>query len=126
MLHLYRANYDDALRDFNAALAIDPGDTTVMVNRGLAHLHGGNAADALVDFQEAVSLDASDAAAHYGAGQAAATLGNREESLRHLALALELDSAYAREAAADPKLQALQGDDEFMRLLRESGTRAER
>ncbi|MEX0781734.1 MAG: tetratricopeptide repeat protein [Dehalococcoidia bacterium] len=126
MLHLYRASYPEALQDFNAALAIDPADTTVMVNRGLAHLHGGDAAAALVDFREATSLDNNDAAAHYGAGQAAATLGNRDESLRHVSRALEIDPAYAREAAADPKLQALQGDDEFMRLLRESGTRAER
>ena len=126
MLHLYRASYYDALVDFNAALAIDPRDTTVMVNRGLAHLHGGDAAAALVDFQEAATLDNGDAAAHYGAGQAAATLNNRDEALRHLSRAVELDGSYAREAAADPKLQSLQGDDGFMRLLRESGTRAER
>jgi tetratricopeptide (TPR) repeat protein len=126
MLHLYRAAYTEALQDFNAALAIDPTDTTVMVNRGLAHLHGGDAAAALVDFREAASLDSNDAAAHYGAGQAAATLDNREEALRHVSRALEIDPAYAREAAADPKLQSLQGDEEFMRLLRESGTRAER
>jgi tetratricopeptide (TPR) repeat protein len=126
MLHLYRAAYGEALQDFNAALAIDPTDTTVMVNRGLAHLHGGDAAAALVDFQEAASLDVNDAAAHYGASQAAATLGNRDESLRHVSRALEIDPAYAREAAADPKLQPLQGDENFLQLLRESGTRAER
>jgi tetratricopeptide (TPR) repeat protein len=126
MLHLYRATYAEALQDFNAALAIDPADTTVMVNRGLAHLHGGDAAAALVDFREASSLDSNDAAAHYGAGQAAATLGNRDEALRHIARALEIDPIYAREAAADPRLQPLQGDEAFMRLLRESGTRAER
>lgn len=126
MLHLYRASYPDALQDFNAALAMDPRDTTVMVNRGLAHLHGGDAAAALVDFQEAASLDGKDAAAHYGAGQAAATLANRDEALRHLSHAIELDASYAREAAADPKLQVLQGDDDFMRLLRASGSRAER
>ncbi len=126
MLHLYRASYDEALRDFDEALSIDPADTTVMVNRGLAHLHGGDAAAALVDFQSATALDQGDAAAHYGAAQAAASLENRAESLRHLSRAFEIDPGYAREAAADPKLQPLQGDDEFMRLLRESGSRAER
>ncbi|HEX6030822.1 MAG TPA: tetratricopeptide repeat protein [Tepidiformaceae bacterium] len=126
MLHLYRANYAEALQDFNAALSLDPTDTTVMVNRGLAHLHGGEAGAALVDFQEAASLDTKDAAAHYGAGQAAAVLENRDESLRHLGRALELDPGYAREAASDPKLASLQGDSDFLRLLRESGSRAER
>lgn len=126
MLHLYHASYGDALSDFNAALSIDPSDTTVMVNRGLAQLHGGDPAAALVDFQSAAALDNTDAAAHYGAAQAAAALENRSESLRYLSRAFEIDPGYAREAAADPKLQALQGDDGFMRLLRESGSRAER
>ncbi|MGD9932587.1 MAG: tetratricopeptide repeat protein [Dehalococcoidia bacterium] len=123
MLHLYRAGYGSALRDFNAALQIDPTDTTVIVNRGLAQLHGGDPAAALVDFQEAAALDDTDAAAHYGAAQAASALGNREEALRRLRRALQIDPAYAREAAADAKLVPLQGDAEFMRVLREAGGR---
>lgn len=123
MLHLYRGNYAAALDDFDAALRSDPADTTVMVNRGLAHLHSGDAAAALVDFQEAVAMDDSDSAAHYGAAQAAAMLGNRDRALRFLGRALQLDPGYAREAAADPKLAALQGDDQFLRLLREAGAR---
>jgi len=123
MLHLYRANYPAALQDFNGALEQDPGDTTVMVNRGLAHLHGGDAAAALVDFREAARMDDGDAAAQYGAAQAAAALGNRDEAIRHVGRALELDSGYAREAAADPRLAILQGDETFLRLLRQSGSR---
>lgn len=123
MLHLYRSNYEEALRDFNAALAIDPADATVRVNRGLAHLHSGDAPAALIDFQEAATIDAEDAAAHYGAAQAAAVLGNRDEALRRIGRALELNPAYAREAAADPNLAALQGDAAFLKLLRDSGSR---
>ncbi|MEO8540120.1 MAG: tetratricopeptide repeat protein [bacterium] len=126
MLHLYRANYTAALKDFNGALEADPSDTTVMVNRGLAHLHGGNAADALVDFREATTMDSSDAAAQYGAAQASASLGNRDEALKHVTRALELDPGYAREAAADPRLALLQGDEEFLALLRQSGSRSGR
>lgn len=123
MLHLYRANYSAALADFNGALAADPSDTTVMVNRGLAHLHGGNAAAALSDFQEAIRIDSTDAAGHYGAAQAAAATGNKGEALRYIQRTLELDPAYAREAAGDPRLESLQGDEEFLRLLRQSGSR---
>ena len=123
MLHRYRSNVPAALSDFNGALEADPTDTTVMVNRGLAHLHGGDAAAALVDFREAAAKDESDAAAQYGASQAAASLGNRDEALRHITRALELDPAYAREAAGDPRLELLQGDEEFLKLLRESGPR---
>ena len=124
MLHLYRTNYAAALSDFNQALDIDPSDTTVLVNRGLAHLHGGNSAAALVDFREATNMDSGDAAAQYGAAQAAASLGNKDEAMRHVARALELDPGYAREAAADPRLAILAGDDEFLKLLRQSGTRS--
>ncbi len=124
MLHLYRANYTAALSDFNGALEADPTDTTVMVNRGLAHLHGGDAPGALVDFQEAIRMDSSDAAAHYGAAQAAAAIGNRAEALRFIQRTLELDGGYAREAAADPRREARQGDDEFLRMLRQAGSRS--
>ncbi len=124
MLHLYRSNYANALGDFNRALELDPSDTTVMVNRGLAQLHSGNAAAALVDFRAAANMDSGDAAAQYGAAQAAASMGNKDEALRHVARALELDAGYAREAAADPRLTILSGDEEFLRLLRQAGTRS--
>lgn len=124
MLHLYRANYGSALADFNGALEADPSDSTVMVNRGLAHLHNGDSAAALADFREAARMDNNDAAAQYGAAQAAATMGDREGALGHVTRALELDPGYAREAAADARLQLLQGDEEFLRLLRQSGSRS--
>jgi tetratricopeptide (TPR) repeat protein len=123
MLHLYQGTYAQALADFDAALAIDPSDTTVIVNRGLAQLHDNNAAGALVDFQRAVSIDPSDAAAHYGAGQACAAMDDRSGALRNLGEAMRLDPGYAREAAADPRLQSLQGDESFIRLLRDQGAR---
>lgn len=124
MLHLYRGNFAAALRDFNSALRVDPTDSTVMVNRGLAYLHGGDATQALADFRRAAEADSEDAAAHYGAGQASAALGNRADALASLRRAMEIDPAYAREAAADPRLSTLQGDQDFMRLLRDVGSRA--
>ena len=123
MLHLYRASYEEALRDFDGALTLEPTDTTVMVNRGLAYLHSGRAREALVDFEAAAKIDWTDAAALYGAGQAAAQLGDRQTALRHIRQALEADPDYAREAAADPKLSLLQGDHDFVRLLRAAGAR---
>ncbi|HET7738522.1 MAG TPA: tetratricopeptide repeat protein, partial [Tepidiformaceae bacterium] len=124
MLHLYRADYASAIRDFEVALSIDPGDTTIMVNRGLAYLHSGNGAAALVDFEAAAAADPGDAAAYYGCAQATATLGDRDVALRHLTRAFDLDPAYVREAAADPKLASLQGDPEFLKLLRDTGSRS--
>jgi tetratricopeptide (TPR) repeat protein len=123
MLHLYQGSYAQALKDFDAALAIDDSDTTVIVNRGLAQLHDNNPAAALRDFERAIGADPQDAAAHYGAGQASAALNERSAALRHLGDAMRIDPGYAREAAADPRLQSLQGDDAFIRLLRDQGAR---
>jgi Tfp pilus assembly protein PilF len=123
MLHLYQGSYSQALKDFDAALSIDDSDTTVIVNRGLAQLHDNNPAAALKDFEKAIGVDPQDAAAHYGAGQASAALNERSTALRHLGDAMRLDPGYAREAAADPRLQTLQGDDAFIRLLRDQGAR---
>lgn len=121
MLFLYRGSYAAAIADFDAALAIDPGDSTVMVNRGLAYLYAGDAEAALRDFLTAAALDPRDPAAHYGAAQAAGVLQQRDEALRHVQRALAIDPGYAREAASDPRLAILQGDPEFLRLLREAG-----
>ncbi len=123
MLRLYRAQYEAALKDFDLALGLEPSDTTVMVNRGLAYLHSGNPKEALADFEAATSVDANDAAAFYGAGQAAAQMGNRQSAIRHLRRALQVDPGYSREAAGDPKLASLQGDGDFIRLLRDAGAR---
>jgi tetratricopeptide (TPR) repeat protein len=95
----------------------------VIVNRGLAQLHDNNPAAALKDFERALAVDAGDAAAQYGAGQACAALNERSAALRHLGEAMRLDPGYAREAAADPRLQALQGDEAFIRMLRDQGAR---
>lgn len=123
MLHLYREEYSRAILDFDAALAASPGDATVAANRGLAKLHNDQAAAALADFKHAMSLDATDGAAVYGAAQASAALGNRDSALDYIGRAIGLDPRYAREAASDPRLQLLQGDDAFLKLLRESGYR---
>ena len=119
MLHLYREDYAKAEADFDAALAVEPGDTTIVVNRGLARLNLGQAAAALADFEHAAKLDPDDAAAEYGAAQASAALAKREDALRHVARAIDLDEQYVREAASDPRLELLQGDEAFLKLLRE-------
>lgn len=123
MLHVYRGDYAAAVADFDAALAIAPGDTTVLVNRGLARLHAGQAVEALADFATATGRDPRDAAAHYGTGQASAVLGDNDAALAALRRAIEIDPEYAREAAADPKLTSLDGNPEFLKLLRDAGAR---
>ena len=126
MLHLYREDYAKAAADFDAALSVEPTDATIVVNRGLARLSLGQAAAALADFEHAARLEPEDGAAAYGAAQASAALRKRDDALRHVAHAMELDEQYVGEAASDPRLELLQGDEAFLKLLRESKKRAGR
>ena len=75
-------------------------------------------------FEQAAKLAPGDPAAHYGAAQAAAVLGKRKAALDHLQGALEIQPAYAAEAAGDARLALLDGDEEFMKLLRSTAEEA--
>ena len=96
------------------------GDGESRVRASARRQPGGGAAKTSA---RPLSHDPRDAAARYGAarrprcsatgtGRSPAS-GGRSRSTRQ----------YAREAAADPKLVGLEGDDEFMRLLRDAGAR---
>lgn len=56
-IHLAQEKVDDALREFDQAMRLNPKDLAACVNRGEAHLRLGNVADAARDFKQAISLD---------------------------------------------------------------------
>ena len=120
MLRLYRSEPAEALADFEGALALTPEDATVIVNRGLAQLETEAHEDALASFEEAATLAPEDASAHYGAAQAAAGLGNRRTRFA-TSDALDAQAGYSPRGAGDAKLALLDGDEEFMKLLRQAG-----
>ena len=84
----------------------------------MAQLETDALEDALASFEQAATLVPGDPAARYGAAQAAAVLGKRDVALGHLQEAFEIQPAYAAEAAGDARLALLDGDEEFMKLLR--------
>lgn len=57
-LFLRLKNLPRAIEHLDAALAIEPNDTSSLVNRGEAKLRGGNAAEARADFERAVRVGA--------------------------------------------------------------------
>ena len=62
---LLRENRDEeALRDLDTALRLNPGNTHAYANRGTIHLRLGHPEKALADFDRAIGLDPSFAEAH--------------------------------------------------------------
>lgn len=59
----WQRNYDQAISDFDMAIALDPKDSISYGQRGMAHKLKGDRAQALADLQTAVVLDGSNDAA---------------------------------------------------------------
>ncbi len=85
--HLIRRDDDAAaLRAFERAVALRPGDAKFRSNRGLARFHAGDATGAVRDQEEALRLDPELADAHLRRGvilyNSGGDLGESERSLR--------------------------------------------
>ena len=59
--HLQQGEYDEAIRDFDRAIALQPGLVVAWRNRGLAHKAQGDFDRALADYEQAMVFAPSDA-----------------------------------------------------------------
>ena len=59
--HLQQGEYDQAIRDFDRAIALQPGLVVAWRNRGLAHKAKGDFDRALADYEQAIVFAPSDA-----------------------------------------------------------------
>ena len=80
-----------ALKDFDAALAINSGDAGLFAARGMARLKNGNPKAAIEDFNSALALDAVSIDAMTGRGNAFLTLGNPEAAKSDFSQAIVLN-----------------------------------
>jgi tetratricopeptide (TPR) repeat protein len=88
---LYRQNNAaGALDDFNALLALRPGDPAVLSRRGAAHHNQGNFEGALDDFNAALNSRPNDAATLFSRGLTYLQLRNVDEALDDFDAALNL------------------------------------
>jgi tetratricopeptide (TPR) repeat protein len=63
-----QGRYNDALQDFNQALALNPGFYQALANRALVHRELGNSAQALADYTAAINANPAYDAAYIGRG----------------------------------------------------------
>ncbi len=92
-------DFDRALKDCNAALAIRPHTASFLDSRGMVRVRMGDYARAIVDYDEALAASPNAAWSHYGRGIARIRLGQKQEGEADLARAKALDATLPAEAA---------------------------
>jgi tetratricopeptide (TPR) repeat protein len=55
-----KGRYDDAIADYDRAIALMPDDKTAYDNRGIDHAHQGRKDKAIADFRAALKIDPGD------------------------------------------------------------------
>ena len=85
-----KGNLDQAITDYDQAIALDPRFAPAYLNRGLAYVTTGRYDQALADLGKVLGLDPANAQAYYVCGQVYADLGEREEAIAYLERALDL------------------------------------
>ncbi len=88
-------NYEQALSDYNQAIALDPKYAAAYNNRGIIYDDLGNYEQALSDYNQAIALDPKDALAYNNRGIIYKDLGNYEQALSDYNQAIALDPKYA-------------------------------
>jgi lipoprotein NlpI len=93
--HLQMGQYDRAIRNFDRALALQPGLVVAWRNRALANREKGDYERAIADYEQASVLAPSDARVFTDRGVAYVLLGDYRQALRDFDRAIALKSDHA-------------------------------
>ena len=97
-IYAHRAKYASAIRDYTAAIALDPRNPLAPYNRGNLYFDTKRYELAIADFTRAIELDQEFAFAFFNRGLAQERLGDNVAAAKD----------YARALAIDPPLNAAQ------------------
>ena len=97
-MYAERRRFDEAIRDCDTALALDPKGLTAYDVRGAAYLSKGDFDKAIADYNEAIRLDPKHAWRHVSRGFAYARNGERDKAEADYATAVRLGGAAILEA----------------------------
>jgi tetratricopeptide (TPR) repeat protein len=80
-LYMDRQRWDEAVRWYREALALNPGLTDVLTDLGACLVHSGRPADSLAEFERALAHNENHRNALYNKGIALVQLGRRDEAV---------------------------------------------
>ncbi len=80
----------DSITLFEHALAVNPRNTTMLVNLGAAHESAGHIDAAIGSYRQALAINPTLAVAHFDLGNALRVRGDLDSALRHYQRALEI------------------------------------
>ena len=97
VVHLQKGSYQEAIHDFDRAIALEPGLVVAWKNRGLAHKNAGDFERALADYDQAILLAPSDARLYNDRGITYTGINDFTKAIRDFdrAIALKPDHALA-------------------------------
>lgn len=93
--YLDAKEYDKAIRDFNAAITIDPNNAYAYVNLCNANNFMGSSQAAIMLCKKAIKLDPANVKAYFNLANAYADLGENEEAIITYRKTIKLDKGYA-------------------------------
>ncbi|MGI9169234.1 MAG: tetratricopeptide repeat protein, partial [Caulobacteraceae bacterium] len=91
---------DEAIADFEAAIAASPGDFATLNTLGLCLAQSGRTVEGLARLDNSIALNPAFAAAHFNRGSALEALGEAEGARRAYARAVEIEPGHAQARAA--------------------------
>jgi tetratricopeptide (TPR) repeat protein len=105
-------DYQQAIKDFDKAIELNPNLAEAYNNRGLVYGKLGNLQQAIKDFDKAIELNPNYAEAYYSRGIAFGKLGNLQQEIKDYDKAIELNpdlaQAYYNRGNAHMNLDNLQ------------------
>jgi len=87
---LDKGKYDDAIADYDKAIALDPNVATAYTNRGVTYGRKGDYDRAIADYTKAIAIDANHANAYYNRGVAYEKQGDKEQAIAEYRKVLEI------------------------------------
>ena len=98
-------DYDNAIKELDLSIRLNPNDSSAYVNRGAAYLMKGQCDDAIRDCGEAIRLNPNDSFAYSSRGEAYRMKGKKGEAGRDFEMALKLDPNNSFARACQEKLR---------------------
>jgi tetratricopeptide (TPR) repeat protein len=111
--------YEEAIFDYNQALALEANDADAYYNRGLAKAKLQRYEEAIADYDEAIRLQPTEASSYYDKACVFALTNRLEDCFRSLKQAFELDPHWIAHSTTDEDFNQIRQTSEFIEFMKQ-------